>query len=357
LSERVERNWWLLSKPRERVRMKARIGILLAVAVTVPLFLGCGEKQVVPQITAWDRYEDPYYSIAFKYPQGWPLVPEAGRFSIFSSQDVVERFYDFTLKGKDGARLVVSSRKMEPLESLDQYIAQLRTDLGNSGFDITAADPTTLGGIPATLVHYRGAVDRDNVIEAIQVSAVRDSMLFVVKYEAFNKVFTPCKAALDTVLATLTLPRPKVAGSPEEAPAPSTEFAKFENQRLSISYPANFETSFPGYKAPTEFSMDIKGYRQDSSVRIDIMPAEGLAADKVVEQNAKFYRENSRGKATIDGVVTTYLNYSQRGDIQSRVYFLVKNDKVYRIILNYYAPMRASYLSAFEKTVNSLVIK
>jgi hypothetical protein len=337
--------------------MKTRIVILLAVVVTVPLLLGCGEKQAVPQITGWDQYQDPYYGIAFRYPQGWPLVPEAGRFSVFSSQDMVARFYDFTLKGKDGARLVVSSQKMEPLEALDQYVAQLRTDLGNSGFDITATDPTTLAGIPATLVHYRGAVDRDNVLEAIQVSAVRDSMLFVVKYEAFNKVFAPCKAALDTVLATLTLPRPKPTGSPEEMSAPSAEFVKYENQRLSISHPANFETSFPAPKAPTEFSMDIKGYRQDSFVRIDVMPAEGLAADKVVEQNAKFYKETSRGTTTIDGVATTYLSYSPMRDVQSRVYFLVKNDKVYRIILNYYTPMRASYLPAFEKSVSSLVIK
>jgi len=337
--------------------MKARIGIWLAVALSAVLLAGCAEKQAVPQITGWDQYQDPYYGITFRYPQGWPLVPEGGRFSMFSSQDVIERFYDLTLKGRDGARLVVSTERMEPVGTLDQYVEQLRADLGSSGFDVLAADPANLSGLPATAVHYRGTLSRDNVMEAIQVVAVRDSMLFVVKYEAFNKVFAPCKAALDTVLATLTLPRPKPTGSPEEMSAPSADFVKYENQRLSISHPANFEVSFPAPKAPSEFSMDVKGYRQDSYVRIDVMPAEGLSAEKVVEQNAKFFKETSRGTATVDGTSATYLNYSQMRDVQSRVYFVVKNDKVYRIIVNYYAPMRASYLPAFEKVVGSLAVK
>ncbi|MFZ1946513.1 MAG: hypothetical protein WAW06_03125 [bacterium] len=337
--------------------MNARTSVVLAVVSVLVVLSGCGEKQEAVTIAAWDQYQDPYSGVTFRYPQGWPLVPEGGRFSMFSSQDVVTRFYDFTQKGRDGARLVVASEKMEPLVTLDQYQSQMRTDLGNSGFDITSSEAATLAGVPASLVHYRGAVDNDNVIEAIQVSAVRDSMLFTVKYEAFNEVFGQCKPALDTVLASLTLPRPKATGTPEELSAPSAEMAKFENQRLSISYPANFETSFPAPKAPTEFSMDIKGYRQDSYVRIDIIPAGGLDAAKVLEQNAKFYKETSRSTVTVAGIGATYLNYSPMKDIQSRVYFVVKNDKIYRIIMNYYAPMRSAYLPAFESTVGSLVIK
>jgi hypothetical protein len=247
---------------------------------------------------------------------------------------------------------------MEPVQTLDQYVEGLKTDLSGSGFDISASEAATLGGLPATLVHYRGAIDKKNVIEAIQVSAVRDSMLFAVKYEAFNQMFVPCKPALDTVLATLTLPKPKPAGgTPEEPPPPSEVFAKFDNERLTISYPDNFEASLPRPKAPTEFSLQIKGYRQDSYVQIDVIPAGGLTADKVVEQNAKFYRETSRGKATVAGETTTYLNYSPMKDVQSRVYFLVKNDKFYRVIVNYYVPMRSAYLPAFEKTIGSLVVK
>jgi len=52
-----------------------------------------------------------------------------------------------------------------------------------------------------------------------------------------------------------------------------------------------------------------------------------------------------------------YLNYSVARDISSRVYFIVKNDKWYRCIMNYYTPMRATYLPVFEKMMSSLTIK
>ena len=52
--------------------------------------------------------------------------------------------------------------------------------------------------------------------------------------------------------------------------------------------------------------MEIKGYREDCTLRIDVMPAQNLAIEKVVEQNAKFYKELSRGEATVGGLKSTY---------------------------------------------------
>lgn len=338
--------------------MRGRISLLLLVLLLVALVLpGCGGKQGNLKISGWELYQDTYYGINFKYPQGWQVTQEGGRFSVYSSQDVISRFYDFTAKGPDGVRIVVSTQKMDTLQTLDEHVAQLSSNLKGFGFDIVATEPATLDGVPGTLVHYKGAVDAKNVIEAVQVTAMRDSSVFAVKFEAFNKLFTPGKAAFDTVVATLHLPKPKGEMTQEELSAPAPDFVKFENARLSIQHPSNFEAAVPKPKAPTEFAMDIKGYRQDSFVHVDVMPAKGLSADKVVEQNAKFFKETSRGTATVSGVSTAYINYSQVKDIQSRVYFLVKNDKIYRVIFNYYAPMRNVYLPAFEKTVASLVLK
>jgi hypothetical protein len=338
--------------------MKGRISLTLLVLVLVAMVLpGCGKKQGTLNISGWELYQDTYYGINFKHPTGWPVTQEGGRFSVYSSQDVINRFYDFTTAGPDGIRILVSTQKMDTLKTLDEYVAKLSKELQGFGFDVTATEPSTLDGLPGTLIHYKGAVDAKNVIEAIQVTAMRDSSLFAVKFEAFNKLFVPGKAVFDTVVATLHLPKPKGEMTQEELSAPAPDFVKFENDRLSIQHPSNFEAAVPKPKAPTEFSMDIKGYRQDSFVHVDIMPAKGLSADKVVEQNAKFFKETSRGAATVSGVNTTYINYSQMKDIQSRVYFLVKNDKLYRIIFNYYAPMKNVYLPALEKTVHSLVVK
>ena len=44
-------------------------------------------------------------------------------------------------------------------------------------------------------------------------------------------------------------------------------------------------------------------------------------------------------------------------DVASRAYFVVKNDKIYRVIFNYYAPAKKDFLPAFEKSVASIRIK
>ncbi len=335
--------------------MKIKLSLLLLLSILV--LSVCGKKQEAIQITGWDRYLDPYYDMGFKHPQGWTIVPEGGRFAVFSSPEVMNRFYDYTIKGKDGIRLLVSTQKMDTLKTLDQYVADLKTDLTNSGFDVSATEAKTLADLPATQIHYGGYVDNQNRLEVIQVIAINDSNLYSVKYEAFNKLFAPYTMVYDTAVATLQLPQPKVFLADTDPSIPAAEFEKFENDKLSVSFPNNFDATFPKPKPPAEFSMNVKGYRQDSNIYLDIIPAKGLTAEKVVEQNAGKYKETSRGTATIDGIQTTYINYSPAKDIQSRVYFLVKNDKIYRIISNYYAPMRSMYLPAFDKTLASLKIK
>jgi hypothetical protein len=321
------------------------------------LIVGCSKKPATVTITAWELYQDPYYKISFKYPQGWPLVTEGGRFSVYSSPNVMNRFYDYSIKGEDGIRLLVATQKMDTLQGLEQYVDNIKNDLVNSGFDILTTEPATLAGQPGTAVHYSGVIDKKTKLEVIQLTAMRDSSLYTVKYEAFNELFTPGKVALDSAVASLKLPEPKPKAKNVDDSAPSAELASFDNNMLKIMYPANFETNLPTPKAPSELTLDIKGYRQDSFIRIDVLPAKGLSPEKVVEQNAKFFKEISRGKATIDNQKVTFINYSAAKDISSRVYFLVKNDKIYRLIINYYTPMKEAFLPAFVKSLGSLTVK
>lgn len=323
----------------------------------VILIFACTKKPAAPTITGWEKYEDPYVNIGFKYPQNWTLVPEGSRFTIVSSPEVMNRFYDYSQKGVDGARIVVYSEKMDTLQTLAQYIEQVKTDMTAAGFDLKGTDSTKLGKLNGIRIHCGGFIDKDNRIESIQVAAVQDSNRYTVKYEAFNDLYEPYKSVLDSVLTSLKLPRSKTIEKGVDPSIPSTEYEKFDNDRLAISYPDNFDINFPPAKAPSEFAMDLKGYRQDCFIHIDIIPAKGLAPEKVVEQNAKYFKETSRGSTTIDGIKTTYLNYSPVKNIQSRVYFLVKNDKIYRIIINYVSSMKSVFLPPFEKTIASFKAK
>jgi hypothetical protein len=336
--------------------MKRRV--ILASMMLVAL-IGCSKKADKPQIAGWAENTAEKQILGFRYPQGWMMVQDgSGRYTVYSSQEVVERFYDYTVRGIDGARLTVSLEKMDTLKTLDETINRMKNDLSGSGFDISEVIAKPIQGVPGMQVHFSGFVDAKNKLEALEAVAVKDSFLCTIKYEAFNKFFPAYQMVFDSALATFRFPVSAKDMKPEDLAKVSDKFKPFENNLLKISMPDNFEPSFPQVKAPVEFSMEIKGYRQDSFIRIDILPAQKLALEKVVEQNAKFFqKELSRGEGTVGGFKSVFINYSPAKGINSRVYFAVNNDKIYRIIFNYFAEMKSGYLPAFEKTIGSLAIK
>jgi len=246
---------------------------------------------------------------------------------------------------------------MDTLKSLDESINRLKNDLSGSGFDISEVTAKPVQGIPGNQVHYSGFVDAKNKLEALELVAVKDSMLCTIKYEAFNKMFPAFQLVYDTALATFRFPVSAKDMKPEDLAKPSATFKPWENEAFKFSMPDNFSVSNPQVKAPVVSSLELKGYREDCTLRIDVMPAQKLELEKVVEQNAKLYKEISRGDFTIDGQKATFINYSPVRNVNSRVYFMVKNDKIYRVIFNYYSPMKADFLPVFEKIVGSIVVK
>jgi len=51
------------------------------------------------------------------------------------------------------------------------------------------------------------------------------------------------------------------------------------------------------------------------------------------------------------------LNYSPVKDVSSRVYFMEKGGKIYRVIMNWYKPQADHFLPVFEKCVGTLKAK
>jgi hypothetical protein len=335
--------------------IKRFIGICMGLA----LIVGCAKKPDVMPVSAWDHFQDPDYKIGFNYPKGWAVYPESGTFSVYSSPEIVNRFFDYTLKGKDGIRFIVEVKQMDTLKTADQLMAEFKNDLAAQGYDVYETQNLMVGGQAGIALHYKGVVNNDGtLLESRYAVTTRDSSKYTVRFEAFNKLYTPFKAVFDSVAASLTLPPPKAVGKPEDLAVPASDYLPFENEQIKFSYPSNFEVATPQPKAPIQFAMDIKGYRQDSFIHIDIQPSQGLALEKIVEQNAKYFvKETSRGEATISGLKATFINYVPVKGIQSRVYIFVKNDKMYRTLFNYYDQMKGAYLPAFEKVIQSIVIK
>jgi hypothetical protein len=220
---------------------------------------------------------------------------------------------------------------------------------------VKPTEQVTVDGVPALKFGYSGRYTEKTVIEAIRVIALKDSVLYKSTFWAFNDYFAPWTAVIDTFVATAQWPKAKAAKVDESIP--STTYETISNDVLSVSYPNNFNPTMPAPKGDVQFILMLQGYRNDSNVLIDVRPAKKLTVEKVVEQNTKFFKPTSTGATTIDGLKAPYLNYSMSKGVTSRAYFVVKNDKIYRIIFNYYEPAKKDFLPAFEKSVASLRIK
>ena len=131
----------------------------------------------------------------------------------------------------------------------------------------------------------------------------------------------------------------------------------YSGEMFSIEYPGNFSVhNSKGTGMLT--TATFRGERNDCSFQVDVFDAKKLSVDKVFEQNkAKYPNAGSSGKMQLDGAEAMYLNYSPVKDVASRVYFLEKGGKVFRIIMNWFKPQQEGFLPVFEKCAASLKVK
>lgn len=336
--------------------MSTRLARLLPILVFV-VMAGCKKKTEPMAVTGWEQFRDPYIRITFRYPRGWYVVTEGGKINVYSSAGAAQKFFDPTSKNEEGIQMVIAHEKVSGPMTLDALTDSVKTSLASAGYSVPAVDQMMVDSTSARRIRYTGQFDERTKLEAERIVAIKDSVSYSFTYAAFNGLFAPNRFVFDTMLASIQLPRPRSVAWQADPSLPSNEFDVFSNNVLDISYPGNFEAAVVQPKGEMQFSLEIKGYRQDSDVRLDVFPAKGLTVDKVFEQNAKFFKATSHGTSTIDGIKALDLNYAPARNIESKAYFMVKNDKVYRIIINYFQPARKEFLPAFEKTVASLHVK
>jgi len=327
-----------------------------ALALALFTLSACQKKPPVAAIAGWQKYQDPYFKMQFAYPQGWHTTTEGGKVTLYASPEAVQKFFEQV----EGVEFVVSYAKLDSTQpqTVEALVQGLQKDLTESNYEVNPTETRTIDGTPASVLNYRGRLTEKTFISVLEAITIKDSVKYSIKYSALNEMFTPYRVVFDTLAASARLPRAAAAVSQADPSLPSPDFTEFDNKFLRISYPANFEPSTPAPKGETQFSLELKGYRQDCTIRIDVLPAKSLAVEKVVEQNTGKFRGASAPKnTTLSGEKAMYLNYSPAKDVSSRAYFMVKNDKVYRTITNYYTPMHDEFLPAFEKTVASLQVK
>jgi len=327
--------------------------VLLAVALN-----SCSKPQR-PVIAEWDTYQDPFYGFELQYPKGWLVNAETNRIKIYSSQEAATWFFDPSSGGKNGVEILFGFENFAAtgVSTLDAYEAQTKDKLSGIGA-IDADQPATLGTEPGHVISYTSKIAKGVTIYGRRIIAVRDSVFYYVNLAGFNDDYQLYSGVFDTVLASIKLPRPKVVVNKVDEDKPSADLTKYAGEYFQIEYPANFEYTFPPKKGETIFSMNIHhNLRQDCAIQIDVLPAKKLNVAKVFEQNKDKFKPKSTNDAKIDGLDAKYLSYAPEAKVAGRAYFVVKDDKVYRLVVTWYLPMAADYTPVFDKAIASIKIK
>ncbi len=335
-----------------------KIKIVLFLCAIMLLLPGCTKKGSA-DIKEWDTYQDQFFRVTFNYPKDWYVVKETNRVLIYNSVDVADKFFTHDPYKPDGVQLIIGSERNDTMLDYAKYIDSYKADREAAGFGIKSVENATMDGLNAKAITYTGAYDDQTKITAVRAATLKDSTIYYVQYAAFNDLYAPYKSVFDTVMATLILPKPKAPSTNPNAEAlPEAETKVIKNNVLDITVPGNMMETYPAAKGDVSFTMNLKIYRNDCMIDVDVRPAKKLTLDQVVKQNSKkISNVKGQGTATIGGEKAQYFNYSPRKDAKCRIYFIVKNDKIYRVIMSYYAPMEKDFLPAFEKAIASIRLK
>ncbi len=320
------------------------------IAVLVFFLAGCGGKKEVTPVAVGEmtEYVDPVLRAHVYHPLGWIPDIEAGRRArFFSREGVKERFLDPTGAYPDGAAIHVEIRRTQ---SADSVMKTLLDEMTSIGFVLKDHDSVTVDGIRCPRYPYLGNFGGGIMLHGEHIYAPTDTALYEITFAGFGTAYEAHRAVFDTSLTGFRFPRPVEPG--KDATLPSEVMAQHKGKTINFSYPDNFN-----FEQSTDTVVSLRGVRQDCSIRLDIFSAQGNSAEKVMEQNVSKFRRASKGQTTVSGLPAPYFTYSPTRQVERRFYFIVKDDKVHRLTLDWYRPQRSEYLAAYGKFLNSIVLK
>jgi hypothetical protein len=325
----------------------------LACGLTVGMFLsGCdGEKKMtsVP-IGALEEYRDPVIGFHIMHPTGWVMNAEVGRARFYNAPEVDKKFLDPTGAYPVGVEIAVNALKTaEPAAA----IKQIKSDLAAVG-PMKPEEPVTVAGLTGSKIPYSFNYGGKNIVHGHHILIATDTIVFHLSFAGYGDTYQAYTATFDTVLKSFQLPRPAEKG--RDATLPSEILSDFNGKMFTFSYPDNFNFTNPS-KGKYDEVVELRGVRQDCSIRFDVFGAKGLQVDKVFEQNKGKYAASGSGKATVGGQPAMYLTYSVTPVVERRFYFVVRNDKVIRITMDWFKAQRDVYIPVYEKVIASVTFK
>ena len=321
------------------------------------IVIGCEQKKVEPlPVGEMNDYKDPGYGFKIKYPKDWLQLGTTGKAVFAKSQEVVEKFQN-PASGLEGAMVSVEVLKYES-KTPDVLISTGKEDLKATWQNIEVQPDAQLavGGKQATDIRYSIPVTAKKKISGRDIYIPGDTAMYKISSLSFgDDQATIYSAVLNAMMNSFELPF--IAPKKSDTWVASTNFETSNSTFFTMSYPDNL-VAVPQQKKDKDLVMEWHADRLDCSIHIDVFGAKKLTVEKVWEQNKGKYKAKASGEINIDGNKAFWVDYpSGVPNIASRAYFVVKNDKVIRITMNYFTPQKDVYFPVFEKCVNSMKLK
>jgi len=332
--------------------------IVLAVALS-SLFIACDKKQENNPIPAMQRYDDPFERFSAMYPGTWVPQQDAKRATFYTSEEVKSRFLDPYSPGPLGALIRIEVGAQDSLADVSHAVQAARQGL--EGATLEPDQNIMFSERPAVMFAYSYRVDESTRLSGYTVLAVADSSLYTFTAEGFNDHFSANKAIIDSTFRSTRLMAKKTAAS--FSSAPSSTMSSFTSEQFDIDYPDNFESRIPTKGKDVVAAAEFKGYRADSNIRVEVVPAKKNTLEKIVETyKASYdkggYRVKRAAQTTIGGENFSYIDLAaKKYDVDARAYLTVKNDKVYHVFMTWYRPEANVYVPVFENSIKTLKLK
>ncbi len=316
---------------------------------------GCGKTEVAPvPVGKMNEYKDPGYGFTIQYPENWKQLGTIGKALFTESQEMATKFIDPSSSGGiEGGRVMVEALPYEG-KTPEELINAGKASLQEQQAEMSPQSAVTVGGKPSVKIPYTIQATSKTKIYGYELYVPGDTALYKLTIEGYGEQYNAYAQVFDAMVKSFVIPV-VVVKTPDTWQA-STSTSTLDSKFFTMSYPDNMEF-VDVKKGDKDYVVELRADRQDVSIHLDVFGAVGLTVDKVWEQNKGRYKARGNGETTIDGLKTFWVDYSPMANVSSRAYFTVKNDKVVRTTLNWYAPKREVYFPVLEGMVKSLKLK
>ena len=341
-----------------------RIARLLSLSLVAALAIaGCTRKATPTPIEDLKLIVDDVRKFEVKMPSNWGLQTVKGDLVIATSTKGASRRFQTFAKGEGGAKVEFRAIPVDSTRNMDSLIKNSRLEFEKSIYnDLYKLTDVTFGGKPGKLLSVRFDQE-DGEYQSDIYFAENDSVVSVLQLAAFGRTFEDYKEQFDEIVKSVKLARRPDArketvdtSKPKGPEPPSDTLRPYSAGEFAIQIPQNFE----GKKAQSSglSAVNFFGSRYDCNIQVDVFDAtKQNKIDRIVEQNKPNYGGQSPKSVTLGGSKAYYFSYNPKPEVSSRAYFAVKDNRMFRITVNWYKPEEKLYLPIFEKCLATVTFK